>query len=191
MALYLPYCVYLRTTNSMKKIWLTFIAVTITGTLLSQTLSSDETQLYKQLMAYRVKVGLPKIPISKALNVVAQTHVRDLYTNKPDQGGCNLHSWSANGKWKPICYTPDHANAKGMWEKPGELTDYKGYGYEIAYWHSAAATPSDAVDGWKKSTGHNELIVNKGIWKTTKWKAIGIGIYKNYAVVWFGEDADK
>ena len=175
----------------MKLFLLTFIAFIITGTLLSQTLSSDETQLYQQLMAYRTKVGLPVIPISKALNIVAQTHVRDLFTNRPDQGECNLHSWSAKGNWKAVCYTPNQANAKGMWQKPSELTDYKGYGYEIAYWHSVAATPSDALDGWKKSPGHNGLIVNKGIWKTTEWKVIGIGIYKNYAVVWFGEDADK
>jgi len=25
----------------------------------------------------------------------------------------------------------------------------------------------------------------------TPWKAIGIGMYKNYAVIWFGHEADN
>ena len=44
---------------------------------------------------------------------------------------------------------------------------------------------------WKKSTGHNQVIVNEGIWKKIMWNAIGIGIYKEYAVVWFGEIEDN
>ena len=35
------------------------------------------------------------------------------------------------------------------------------------------------------------VMVNKGIWKNSNWEAIGVGIYKNYAVVWFGEEEDK
>jgi hypothetical protein len=35
------------------------------------------------------------------------------------------------------------------------------------------------------------VIVNLGTWKDTEWKAIGIGIYKEYGVVWFGEVEDN
>ena len=35
-----------------------------------------------------------------------------------------------------MCYTADHANASGMWDKPREITGnaYGGNGFEIAYW---------------------------------------------------------
>ena len=34
-----------------------------------------------------------------------------------------------------LCYTWDHANAAGMWNKPREITNYQylGNGFEIAY----------------------------------------------------------
>jgi hypothetical protein len=42
---------------------------------------------------------------------------------------------------------------------------------------------------WKGSQYHNDAILNKGIYKT-KWNAIGVAIYKNYSVVWFGHEID-
>ena len=82
-----------------------------------------------------------------------------------------------------------------MWDKPRELTNYQGDGYEIAFYssfkyNSPAAFARDILDGWKKSPGHNEVIVNKGIWKNVNWQAIGIGIYGEYANVWFGKEKD-
>ena len=53
--------------------------------------------------------------------------------NKPDAPPeCNLHSWSDKGPWSACCYTPDHAQAQCMWDKPSELTNYPGNGYEIS-----------------------------------------------------------
>lgn len=77
-----------------------------------------------------------------------------------------------------------------MWQKPQEIAGYPGYGYEIAYYSSLGATAKEGLDGWKISPGHNPLIINSGIWKDVKWNAIGIGLYKEYGVVWFGENAD-
>jgi len=34
------------------------------------------------------------------------------------------------------------------------------------------------------------MIINKYAWKRLKWNAMGVGIYGNYAVVWFGEKKD-
>jgi len=34
-------------------------------------------------------------------------------------------------------------------------------------------------------------MVNDGIWKKITWNAIGVGIYKEYGVVWFGELKDE
>lgn len=157
----------------------------------NSSLNEPEQELYRRIMEYRKEKGLPAIALSPALNLVAKTHVKDLSENNPIGGGCNLHSWSSKGNWTACCYTPDHARADCIWKKPRELTSYTGNGYEIAHYSSAGATPSSALEGWKRSSGHNEVMINGGRWAALNWKAIGIAIYKEYAVVWFGEEEDK
>lgn len=154
-------------------------------------LSKDEMKLYKLIMDYRKQKKLPSIPLSSSLTYVAKVHAQDLFDNKPEKGDCNTHSWSDKGKWTPCCYTPDHAKASCMWDKPRELTTYTGNGYEIAYWYSKDVIPELALKSWQGSKGHNPVIINQGVWKNQKWKAIGIGIYKNYACVWFGTEEDQ
>lgn len=153
----------------------------------AQNLSVEEMKLYKLIMKYRQEKGLPPIPLSKSLTIVAQTHVKDLLENHPDKGNCNMHSWSSKGKWEACCYTDDHAKASSMWKKPRELTSYQGNGYEIA--SGGASGAEDALNLWKDSKSHNDVIINKGTWKA-KWQAIGIGINNGYAVVWFGNEPD-
>ncbi|MBT1687725.1 CAP domain-containing protein [Dawidia soli] len=156
-------------------------------------LSGEEKKLYDLIMAYRKTKGLPPIPLSAKLTRVAQTHARDLadnYTFDPTNK-CNPHSWSEKGKWSSCCYTSDHAQAQCMWDKPKEIAGYESEGYEIAYYGSAGAKADEALEGWKKSPGHNPLIINSDTWSQLTWKAIGIGTYKEYGLVWFGtlEDA--
>jgi uncharacterized protein YkwD len=151
-------------------------------------LSGVEKELYAGIMAYRNENGLSAIPLSASLSKVAQLHVRDLQENRPAGGRCNLHSWSK--AYGDCCYTSDHRRADCMWDKPRELTDYTGNGYEIAHWASDGATAASALQGWKSSSGHNAVMTNKSIWKDVTWNAVGIGIYREYAVVWFGKEAD-
>lgn len=180
----------------MKRLFLIFIVLFSFSCCFSQTFNSEEKQLYDLIMEYRSENNLPVIPISTTLTLVAQTHVRDLKNNKPDQDDCNAHSWSSNGSWTPCCYTADHANAKLMWSKPRELTSYKGNGYEIAcgsnnpVYDQSDVSAETALEGWKRSRPHNAVILNQGVWKD-KWNAIGIGIYGNFAVVWFGKEVDE
>jgi hypothetical protein len=161
----------------------------------SQDLTDEEVKLYRIIMQYRLENGLPNIPLSKSLTHVAQVHVRDLAINKPDLGECNAHSWSAEGNWTPCCYTPDHAQANCVWSKPRELTSYTGNGYEISCGSNDCCsdfemTAQYALQAWKNSSGHNNVIVNQSIWQDNSWNAIGVGIYKGFAVVWFGEEYD-
>jgi hypothetical protein len=163
-------------------------------TVRSQVLSDDENKLYELMMTYRRENGLSRIPLSSSLTFVAQTHVKDLAHNKPDLGSCNAHSWSSKGNWSACCYTEDHAQARLMWSKPAELTSYKGYGYEIACGSNGCCssfimTAEYALSSWKSSSGHNAVIINKGMWNRD-WKAVGIGIYKGFAAVWFGHESD-
>lgn len=160
----------------------------------SQKLSVEETELYNLIMKYREEMGLKKIPLSPSLTIVAQTHVKDLVDNMPDLGECNGHSWSDKGTWTACCYTPDHAKSECMWNKPGELTTYKGYGFEIATGSNDCCsdfvmTAEYALQSWQGSAGHDAVIVNSGKWEQA-WNAVGIGLYGGFAVVWFGWDAD-
>lgn len=159
----------------------------------SVCLSSEERKLYDLIMDYRKSKGLPPISISAKLTQVAQVHARDLADNYEfdPQNRCNPHSWSKKGEWSSCCYTSDHKQAKCMWDKPNEIAGYSGPGYEIAYYSSAGANASEGLEGWKKSPSHNPLLINDGMWKKATWKGIGIGIYKQYGIVWFGEMEDK
>ena len=155
-------------------------------------LSVEERKLLNLINQYRASKKLPAISASKSLTFVAQTHARDSQNNSPDKGNCNLHSWSGKGTWTSCCYTSDHRRAKCMWDKPRELTNYKGNGFEISSGASGFNMNAEAaLKSWKGSSGHNNVIISHGMWKNPPWKAIGVGIYGGYAHVWFGHAADK
>jgi len=148
-------------------------------------------QLVNLVNDYRTDNGLAAIPYSPSMSIVGDTHVHDLHDHQPHTvGDCNLHSWSEQGSWTACCYTPDHAQAQCMWDKPSELTSYTGNGYENAAYYSAGITPQYALDMWKNSPGHNAVILNQGQWASVTWQALGAGIYQGYAVIWFGQEVD-
>jgi hypothetical protein len=157
------------------------------------TISAEELKLYNLIMEYRHSKKLPKIPLSKSLTYVAQTHCKDLSINKPDRSpGCNAHSWSDKGTWSSCCYTADHKQSSCMWNKPKELTNYAGHGFEIACSSSDdKMTAVTALECWKKSYHHNNVIVNRDVWKKTEWNAVGVGIYNGISTVWFGKLTDR
>ncbi len=156
-------------------------------------INSEELNLYNLVNSHRKQNGLAEIPLSQNLCYVAKLHVNDLHYNRPDTAGCNLHSWSSNGDWLECCYGKDKFNNSCMTSKPKELTSYPGKAYEIAFWESVDAMPAIVLDLWKSSSASNEMMLNKGNWKDTPWKACGVGVLKGYAVLWFGpeEDADE
>ncbi|MGE5425318.1 MAG: CAP domain-containing protein [Syntrophothermus sp.] len=158
-------------------------------------LNEAEKEIFRLVNEYREQNHLPAVKFSPSLSYVAYCHVRDLAENLPADERCNLHSWSEKGPWSSCCYTEDHMRASCMWAKPRELTSYKSDGYEIAYWTNEVLFPDEfaakAIRGWKKSPPHNEVMVNLDQWKTISWKAMGVGVYKGYAVVWFGDAPDE
>ena len=77
-----------------------------------------------------------------------------------------------------------------MWDKPREIADFDSNGYEILSYSSDGITPSEALIGWQNSRGHHEVMINAGIWTKVEWGGMGVGIYKEWAVVWFAEKAD-
>ncbi len=159
-------------------------------------LSLTEQDIFEKITTYREEKGLKPIPLSKSLTYVAQTHAWDLAEHGPFKPHhCNLHSWSSKGPWSSCCYTEEHDKADCMWVKPGELTNYHHTGYEIAFWTDEPLSPlsfsEEALKGWRKSTGHNEVIVNQGDWHDLEWNAMGVGYSNGFAVVWFGAVPDE
>ncbi len=155
-----------------------------------------EAKLSDLINEYRRSKNLPGIPLSVSLTKVARMHAEDLSKNYSAGKNCNLHSWSKDPRWSSCCYTPDHKRAACMWDKPRELTNYKGDGYEIAYfsnfnYSSETEFVMDAMQGWKSSKGHNDLLINGGKWKSSEWKAMGVAVQGDYAVVWLGELTDQ
>ncbi len=161
------------------------------GACAQSSQASPAARLADMINTYRGELGLPAVPLSQALTKVAEAHAQDLEKSVRGQQ-CNMHSWSSAGEWTPCCYTNDHARAQCMWAKPRELTrgTYAGNGYEIAHGGGGRVTPEGALRGWRGSQGHHEVIINKGIWSTSKWQAMGVAITEHYALVWFGEVAD-
>ena len=180
--------------------YLTSLAILIGSTFTGETkiseanvcVSQEEATLYKIINEYRKKKRLDPIPFSAKLTMVAQTHAKDLADNYDfdPNNKCNPHSWSKKGEWSSCCYTNDHKEAQCMWDKPKEIAGYNSPGYEIAYYSSAGANAQEGLAGWQKSPSHDPLLINSGTWKKVDWQGIGIGIEKEYAVVWFGQMKD-
>ncbi|MBL8033410.1 MAG: CAP domain-containing protein, partial [Leptospiraceae bacterium] len=153
-------------------------------------LTAEEKRLVDLINQYRRTKGLPTLAATKSMTRVAQVHAKDLTDNRPASGMCNMHSWSAKGSWSACCYTSDHRQAKCMWKKPSELTQYRGSGFEISAGSSGAAIDAaTALRVWQGSSGHNSVIVNIGMWNKP-WQAFGVGMNAGYAVAWFGHEAD-
>lgn len=82
-----------------------------------------------------------------------------------------------------------------MWRKPQELTSYASTGFEIAIGTPGEATgyvldSRRALEIWKGSPAHHDVIVNQGTWQSTTWRAMGAGIIDSHAAVWFSKDTD-
>jgi hypothetical protein len=170
-------------------------------------------QLATLINQYRLHNGLPPVPVSPSLTMVAEAHALDT-ASEPDGGvsltrgrdrrgvPCNGHSWSSRGPWKAVCYTIDERYADAMWSKPREITrgGYSADGFEIDYQTTGQVTASDALEGWMESPEHLDVILERGMWdrsywrtvgyKDSHWRAMGVGVAGYHAYVWFGKDPD-
>ncbi|CAF1234356.1 unnamed protein product [Rotaria sordida] len=159
-------------------------------------MNAKETKIFTLINNYRRQLGLPSLQASANLAYVAHTHAVDVVENNPAVYGGNAHSWSNKGNWRPVIYTPDHRQAQLMWSKPSEISNYKYYGFEIAYGFSdyrnreMTVDPIEAVNSWIRSPAHKDVIIQRGAFQNTPMKAMGAGIYKGFACVWFGQQLD-
>lgn len=153
-------------------------------------ISDDEYRLYELINAHRLINGLKEIPLSASLSYVAKTHVIDLYTNHPDTSICNLNSWSDKGDWTSCCHNKYVPAVSCIRDKPKELTKYTGEGYELTYAEVFDTHPDSVFKFWKKIDQANDFLLSQGSWDKKSWRAMGVGIYKSYAVLWMGLRTD-
>lgn len=153
------------------------------GQCAGDEIDADERKLAALINQYRAEKGLPAIALSPALSVVANRHVRDMELNHKHL----THEWTGcppDKKW--VC----------MWNAPQLLqTGYKGRGYENAWGSPNRERSSDVarvLESWKENGDgpHDDVILAKKAWQKRPWRALGIGMYRGFAVMWVGEEVD-
>jgi hypothetical protein len=154
-------------------------------------LTDEEVKLYNMVNEYREAIALPGIPVSKSLSWVARRHAMDLDMNKPDTNTCNFHSWSNKGFWTACCYEKESKDKTCMTEKPKEITGYMEPAYEIVYWENKSANASRAFNQWRETSAARSLMTNFKAWESFEWNALGVAVYKGFAILWFGEVKDN
>merc|ERR1719450_255778 len=132
----------------------------------------------------RTQGGLPALGCDQGMRNVANSHVKD--NQQARQQGlkldskCNLHSWQVSNA---CCYTSNHKNPNCMWKKPEQLYGDKRPGYEISAAGSGIFTDDKIMDLWRKSPGHNGVIMGQGGWN--KLKKVGCSHDSSNAHCWF------
>jgi hypothetical protein len=174
----------MKNLNELKPMQVEAVEKDMTGCL-----SEEEAWISRKILEYRAKKNLSPIPISSSLSHVAKLHAKDLNEN-PREANCALQSWSNSAKWKGCCYTLDHSNIQCMLDKPRELTEYTGDGYEIVFESNQELTKEKVLEMWKGSENYARVIGNGKNWEKEKWKAMGLAILGRYAVLWLGLEVD-
>lgn len=154
-------------------------------------INTNEIELFNQLNQLIDEYGKTELELSASLSYVANIHVNDLFTNRPDTSVCNLSSWSGNGDWTACCHNPYVPQQDCMWDKPKELTTYPYRGYELVSYFEDDFTIDSVMKLWSTSKNVLDMILTEGNFKKKKWICMGVGINSNYVSVWFGQRSDK
>jgi len=141
--------------------------------------SPDEKALFDLVANYRASKNLPAAKISLSLSKLANRHLIDIKVNLK----AFTHSWSNcpydikdEKTWPCIIDAPKRMNS-----------GYNGQGYETIYVTTELkANVNLVIEAWKKSTLHNSIMTNQGMFKDMAWDEIGVAIDGNYAALWFG-----
>lgn len=153
-------------------------------------LNANEQKLAKLINDFRKENKKNSLPLSKALTIVAKTHVADLQNNKPDTSICLTGSWSNKGNWTPCCYNKYIVKEDCMWDKPKELTKYPFRGYELSYFEEGIIQVDSLFQIWMTSQEAKDMLLTHGNFSAKKWETMGLAVGENYASLWFGQRTD-
>ncbi len=147
-------------------------------------ISPAEKELYRIINEYRAQNNKPPVALSEPLSLVANRHILDLTINV---------KYLTHG-WSNCAYDlKNKAAGNCLFESPQRLNaGYAGQGFDNLYRNlSGTATPALALEAWKKSLMHNNLMLNLDVWKDVKYDAFGIAVSGNYAAIWFGSNESQ
>lgn len=143
------------------------------------TISREEMELFNAVNRFREANGLARVKLSLSLSRLGNRRMLDMAQNMK----MLTHSWS-NCRYD----INDQTTWPCLTSSPTRLRcGYAGDGYETLFRTSKPrAEPSEAIEAWKKSTLHNSIILNKGIFADLPWEELGVAIDGPYAALWFG-----
>lgn len=131
---------------------------------------------------WRVQNGLSEVKINRLMQTIAHDHVFNLIENHNfDQ---NMHTWYVSDKLKEgvnPCVYRGNEDFNCMANKGREYTEgaYSGMTFEnIGY--SFRPSPTQFVDEWKNSPGHNALLL------LNQAKVCGSYLEYRYGALWIG-----
>ncbi len=141
--------------------------------------SDDEKSLFEIVNKYRVASGRTAIKLSTSLSMLANRRMLDLQQNMRSL----THSWSNcpydiknQSSWPCVLDAPKRLNS-----------GYNGQGYETLYrTATGSAQPNAAITAWKKSSLHNSIILNQGMFQDMPWDEVGVAIDGQFVALWFG-----
>ncbi len=140
--------------------------------------TAEETELLRLVNEYRKSRNLPEVSQSKSLFQIANRHLLDI----------NLNLKKLTHSWNDCNFDLNNSKTwQCMLDAPKKFDPaFTGIGYENVYFNSKGKfSPSDALEGWKKSPLHNAAILNLDSFKDTKWIAGGVAVDGSYAALWF------
>lgn len=171
---------------------LTFPSVIFSQNMIPEEfcMSNDEFNLFDRINVLRSDYDKKEIQLSSSLSYVAQAHVVDLETNRPDTSICNSSSWSDKGNWTPCCHNSYVHNPDCMWDKPKELTPYPYRGYELVTYFEDEFNNDSIISLWSDSRDVLDMILTRGSYEKKNWICGGVSIGNNYVSLWFGQRRD-
>jgi len=154
------------------------------------------TSLEKLVNKERQRGGLAPLHCDPHMRWVAERHLDDAdeAVKKniafPKERGCKAHSWltTVGGLLKSACCY--HENYDCMWKKPLELSGWDDReGYEISVGDNDHTdfkmTAEYAINSWKKSPPHHNVIMGRGEW--SELKTVGCNFRNHIAHCWFSK----
>lgn len=110
-----------------------------------------EKSVHRQINQYRREKGLPPLKLDGKISQIAREHSKRMADKKVAFG---------------------HNGSSSRYNKISKLIPWRGVAENVAYNQGHRNPGKVAVDGWKKSPGHNRNMVGK-------YQVTGIGIAKN------------
>ena len=154
-------------------------------------IEKNELSLVDAINKYRSQKGQGELQLSPSLSFVAHTHLNDIRLYSKDEHGCNLNSWSDNGKWIPCCFDGKQKSLDLMTSKPSEIIGFRGKGYEIVIAAKKGISTKDLTKLWLTTKATQDFILNKGQWSNRNWQCMGVSIYNGFASIWASDMPDR